>query len=63
MPQGNILRSARWIFKDFWQWHVDNIVLMAESLLEGDVVGLAAIGCELRIPTNRSTPSNEWTDF
>ncbi len=35
MPQANILRCARWIFKDFWKWHVDNIGLMAESLLAG----------------------------
>ena len=51
MPQRNILRCARWIFKGFRKWDVDNIGLMAESLLISGVVGVAAIGRELNVAT------------
>lgn len=51
MPQGSILRCARWIFKGFRKWDVDNIGLMAESLLISGVVGIAAIGRELKVST------------
>lgn len=52
MPQGDILRCARSIFKGFWKWHVDNIGLMAESLLKSGAVGIASIGRELRTQTS-----------
>ena len=51
MPQREIMKLVRGVFKGLWKRHVANIGLLTTALLRGQRAGVAALGRQLDVDT------------
>ncbi len=51
MPQREIMKLVRGVFKGLWKRHVANIGLLTTALLRGRRAGVAALGRQLDVDT------------
>ena len=51
MPQREIMKLVRGVFKGFWKRHVTNVGLLTSALLLGRRAGIAALGRQLEVST------------